>query len=150
MANITINQGGRPTVITPERKGGLIVAKRLGLTDVEACKVVEIDRATLYRHLRTDPEFYHTFKAASLNPIHAAMTRVMDIITDTTHKYSDSVAGKMVRWFLERREPEQYGITCRYCKRRKIGGSWEKDPPQRRTTLESFSKEELALPKSVS
>ena len=143
MQSLALNQGGRPTVITPERKGGLIVAKRLGLTDVEACKITGIDRATLYRHLKNDPEFRHTFKAASINPIMAAGTKIMDILSDATHKYSDSVAGKTARWYLERTCPEQYGVVCRYCKRRKIGGNWQKEPPQeQRVMLEDLLEDE--------
>lgn len=90
---------GRPTIMTDEVIQKLREAFLLGCTDLEACLVANINKATLYRYQDEHPEFVEEKEMLKKTPtLKARTTVVKDIATnpDLALKY------------LERKEKDEF------------------------------------------
>ncbi len=90
---------------TPNYVPKLLHALEYSCTIQEACLYAGVPRRTLYNHLKTNPELVELVQKAKRYPIIRAKWRMMDIIDHG----NDRDAGMMIRWFLERQQPEVYG-----------------------------------------
>lgn len=98
---------GRPSILTEEVVAKLDAALRNGMSDTTACEYANIDRATYYRHLNADMGFATKIADAKNFIKLLAGKRLVSILKDG----SDKDAGPTARWFLERKEPQEYGRT---------------------------------------
>lgn len=83
----------------------LVAAFQSDLTTQQACDYAQLPRSTFYDHLKKNPDFAEKMRQAKGFPLRRAKQRAVDIID----KGSDRDAGPMIRWILEKREPETYG-----------------------------------------
>lgn len=97
---------GRPSKITPEVVRKLEASFQWDLSVSEACALAGISRSTYYGYLRTHEEFSHKIARAQAYPIVLARQTVLQQI-----KAGD---GRLALRFLERREPERYGLRLRH------------------------------------
>lgn len=95
-------EAGRPSVLTPERTAKLEEIFKLAVTDAVACDYAELDPATFYRHVSSDPDFARKIRQAKDYGRLAAGSVVMDSIV----KKHDIDSAK---WWLERKHPNEFG-----------------------------------------
>ncbi|RHW46095.1 hypothetical protein DS832_07025 [Bombilactobacillus bombi] len=87
---------GRPPAINQAKLAQIKMSFMGGLTDEEACTVVDIDPATLYRYQEKHPEFVKQKKVWKNNvKAHAKYNIAKNIINNHDIKTS--------KWFLEHR-----------------------------------------------
>ncbi len=93
------NEAGRPTVMTKEVIAKLEEAFLLGCTDMEACLVANINKATLYRYQEDHPEFVERKETLKKTPtLLARRTVVTDIATNSD----------LAMKYLERKEKDEF------------------------------------------
>jgi hypothetical protein len=96
-----VNQNqGRPSVVTPKIVAELITAFQNGLTVVQACRYSRIDKATYYRHLKSDVDFYDKMVAAQEQLNYKAREAIAKAISD-----GDTANA---RWWLERKSKDEF------------------------------------------
>lgn len=83
----------------------LLTALQNDFSVSEACRHAGIGRTAFYHWIEEDPKFAEEVDRAKEFPKLAAKNKMMNII----NKGSDRDAGPMVRWFLERKVPQEYG-----------------------------------------
>jgi hypothetical protein len=91
-------KGGRPTVITKEALRKLEECFAMGASDKEACFYGDISTTALYEYQKKNPEFTERKQALKDNPKLKALTTI----------YKDLDNPQTAKWFLERREPQEY------------------------------------------
>lgn len=119
--NITTRKVGRPSVLTPDVTVNLVAALQVGLPDRIACRAAGISKTSFYKLLKESEEFRVTIERARIIPTFLASQIIFDILYDTVReengqkrKYSLSLSGKTARWYLERKDPENWGrFTCK-------------------------------------
>ncbi len=101
---------GRPTVVTDDTVANLCEALKLGFSIQAACNWAQIDRSTLYRHMRSDP-IIATKIRTSIMFLYLAATEVI------YNKIVYEKDPKLAKWYLEKTDPERYGKRklCRNC-----------------------------------
>jgi hypothetical protein len=102
---------GRPTVVTDVTVAKLCEVLERGFSIQAACNWAQIDRATFYRHLRSDPIFA-TKVSSSVMFLYLAATEVI------YKKIVYEKDPKLAMQYLERVDPERYGKTklCKDCR----------------------------------
>lgn len=99
------NNAGRPTVITEVVMKKLEEALKKGMSDKTACQHAKITQATFITHMQTDPIFFERMTSAKNFLKLLAGQRLTRIIKSG----ADRDAAGLVRFALERLEPETYG-----------------------------------------
>jgi hypothetical protein len=90
---------GRPRVITPEIEEAILRTVRLGLHAERAAQAHGINKRTLQRHRKANPDFVASIKEAEA----AAEATFLGRIFMHMDKHWQSIA-----WMLERRWPERW------------------------------------------
>ena len=94
------NQGGRPTVMTPEVVKKLEEAFALGCTDLEACFYAGITKPSLYDYQKLHPEFADRKETLKQRPVLLARSVIVDALIDgdraSAHKVIDRKEGSKV------------------------------------------------------
>lgn len=98
---MTIDVGGRPTVITPEVIRKLEDAFSIGASDLEACFVAGIGKTALYEYQKQNPDFTERKEALKQMTSYAARKVVNDKIIEGD---VDTAT-----WQLERKNKDEYG-----------------------------------------
>lgn len=96
---------GRPSKLTPEAQDALVQAVRLANPFGNACRMVGIDRSTLYRAMQADPTFRDRVTRARAEAVNDCIQVVRSAAADPTHPRQADHA----EWYLERTEPEDFG-----------------------------------------
>lgn len=91
-------QVGRPTVIDEPTIAKLVEAFRLGASDILACSYAAINKATYYRHLKSDEDFATKMEQAKTYVDLTARAVVVRAIEGKDLKAS--------QWWLERKSPD--------------------------------------------
>lgn len=94
------NGPGQPTVITPEVVSILIGCFQDGLNITQACWQANISRETYYYRYNSDPEFSDKMDRARQFLSMNARKKVKEAVTKGDMK--------TVRWYLERRDKDEY------------------------------------------
>ena len=98
---MTIDVGGRPTVMTADVVNKLEEAFSIGASDIEACFIAGISKQTLYNYQKEYPEFVDRKEALKNMTSFAARKVVNDKIIE-----GDVDTAK---WQLERKNKDEYG-----------------------------------------
>lgn len=96
---------GRPTKMTETTIRKLELALRQGVSDQTACRYAKITPDTFYNHLKSDPVFLDRIDTAKNYLKLLASKRLVSILK----KGSDRDAVPLVKFTLEKLEPEQFG-----------------------------------------
>lgn len=102
---ITTPKEGRPTKITDDCVAKLEAALQKGMSITTACEYAEINRTTFWRHMQTDEQFRNKITQARNFVKLLAGNRLVEIL----EKGSDRDAAPLVKFTLERKEPEEFG-----------------------------------------
>jgi len=93
----TVNQWGRPPVITPDVLRKLEEAFALGCTDLEACFFADIGKTALYEYQAANPGFAERKEALKQRPVLLARSVIVDALIDgdraSAHKVIDRKEG---------------------------------------------------------
>lgn len=92
------NNGGRPTIMTPETIKKLEEVFAIGGTDKEACFYANISHQTLYDYQAKHPEFIERKEALKEKPILKARQTIVQSLGDPRH----------AQWFLERKRKSEF------------------------------------------
>ena len=121
------NDTGRPTVMTKDVLQKLETALKMGSSPNLACKHAGIARSTLYDYQRENPDFAKKMEEWQANPILKAQNNILRILNGARSllekKYDkdgneikdprDEITTRDIievsRWFLEKRNKEDYG-----------------------------------------
>lgn len=100
---LTKDKGGRPSVMTKDTLQKLESAFLFGFSDREACLYAEIAPATLYKYCKENTGFSERKELLKEQPKMRAKIKVVQAI-----EKGDT---KMARWYLERKDKEEFGTT---------------------------------------
>lgn len=120
--DITTENRGRPTVITPEIANKLLASFQRGLSVTTACDLAGIGTTAFYDFQRLSVEFAERVKAARAYGKSLASDIVLDVLIDHERvqydentkrwhggKYSHDQRVNTAKWWLEKQEPEMFG-----------------------------------------
>lgn len=91
---------GRPTVMTPEVIEKLENAFALGHTDDEACLIVDIDPASLYRYCEDNPNFATKKERLKQTPTIKARRNIIERLNSKDVETS--------KWYLARKNKGEF------------------------------------------
>jgi hypothetical protein len=102
------NQGGRPETITDEVTSELGALFERGHSVKKALEIEHISQAAFYRKAESDPEFRERMVRARNFGVQLAGQIVVDVLMEKDKKYL-GIKANMAKWYLEKKEPEEYG-----------------------------------------
>ena len=82
---MTVNKGGRPTVMTEEIVGKLEYGFMKGLNVTECCHYADISRSAFYDYVALHPEFSDRMDELRSNPSTKAKLNVVEAIENDTN-----------------------------------------------------------------
>ena len=102
VVDMSKNNVGRPTKMTPDRVEKLELGFMKGLNDVQCCLFAGIDRTTLWKYCEKHPEFRNKIEELKNNPAMRAKILVADAI--------EKGDKDMAKWYLERKEKSEFSL----------------------------------------
>lgn len=97
---MTVNKGGRPTVMTEEIVAKLEYGFMKGLNVTECCHYADISRSAFYDYLEIHPEFSDRIEELKSNPSTRAKLNVVEAIENGDTDLS--------KWWLERKNRDEF------------------------------------------
>ena len=94
------NKVGRPTVMTEAVLGKLELLFAKGLSDREACLIVDINPTTLYDYCNTHPDFKERKELLKEKPKTTAKLNIAEAIENGDIENS--------KWYLERKAKDEF------------------------------------------
>ena len=91
---------GRPSVMTNKVVSDLKKAFAMGFTDVEACLFAKISKASLYRYIKENPDFWDQKETLKHKPKLKAKMNLLTAINNQDIETS--------KWYLERKSSNEF------------------------------------------